>query len=188
MEKVLEDVSTVYERLGYCVVAICEGAKGPDGEPLSASATAIDVDAFGHKQMGGAAEYLCKQIAANLGLKARFDKPGTIQRMSAVLASRVDQKEAYAVGEMAVCHAVDGVSDKMVTLVRESNDPYTWSTGLADLEAVANAEKLVPDEFIADNESDVTAAFIEYARPLIGGPLPKYGYLQKSPLPKKTRS
>ena len=186
MEKVFEDVQKVYDRIGHCVIAICEGAKGPDGEPLSASGSAIDVDAFGHKQMGGVADFLCKQIAANLGLKARFDKPGTIQRMSAALASRVDQKEAYAVGQMAVRHAVDGVSDKMVTLVRESNDPYKWSTGLADLELVANAEKLIPDEFIAEDANDVTAAFLEYARPLIGGPLPKYAYLEKSLLPRKT--
>jgi len=90
------------------------------------------------------------------------------------------------VGQMAVRHAVDGMSDKMVTLVRESNDPYKWSTGLADLELVANAEKLVPDEFITENANDVTEAFREYARPLIGGPLPKYAYLEKSLLPKKT--
>ena len=185
-DKVFNDVQQVYDRLGYCLIAICEGAKGPDGETLSASASAIDVDAFGHKQMGGVADVMCKQIAAHLKLKARFDKPGTIQRMSAALASPVDQDEAYLVGQVAVRHAVEGISDKMVTLVRESDEPYRCTTGLADLELVANAEKLMPDEFIAESGNDVTAAFLEYARPLIGGPLPEYAYLRKVLLPKRT--
>jgi len=185
-EKVFNEVQQVYDRLGYCVIAICEGAKGPDGETLSASASAIDVDAFGHKQMGGVADVMCKQIAANLKLKARFDKPGTVQRMSVVLASPVDQDEAYLVGEMAVRHAVQGISDKMVTLVRESDEPYRCTTGLASLELVANAEKLMPDEFIAESGNDVTEAFLTYASPLIGGPLPEYAYLEKFLLPKKT--
>ena len=186
MQKVFDDVQKVYDRLGYCVIAICEGAKGPDGETLSASTAAVDVDAFGHKQMGGVADLLCKEISANLGLKARYDKPGTIQRMSVALASPVDQLEAYTVGQMAVKQAIEGISDKMVTLVRESNDPYKWSTGLADLELVANAEKNIPDEFIAADSNDVTEAFFEYARPLIGGPLPEYAYLGKHLLPKNT--
>ena len=151
MEKLFEDVQKVYDRLGHCVIAVCEGAKGPGGETLKASGSTIDVDAFGHKQMGGVADLLCKEIAANLKLKARYDKPGTIQRMSAALASPVDQDEAYLAGQMAVRHAVAGVSDKMVTLVRESNDPYKCTTGLADLELIANAEKLMPDEFINED-------------------------------------
>lgn len=185
-DRVFNDVQQVYDRLGYCLIAICEGARGPDGEVLSVSASAIDADAFGHKQLGGVADVMCRQIAANLKLKARFDKPGTIQRVSAALASPVDQEEAYLVGQVAVRHAVEGLSDKMVTLVRESDEPYRCTTGLADLELVANAEKLMPDEFIAESGNDVTAAFLEYARPLIGGPLPEYAYLRKVLLPKRT--
>ena len=90
-------------------------------------------------------------------------------------------------GQMAVRHAVNGASDKMVTLVRESDNPYSCTTGLVDLEAVANAEKLVPAEFINEAGNDVTGAFLAYARPLIGGPLPAYGYLQKVMIPKKLR-
>ncbi len=123
-------------------------------------------------------------MATDLKLKARFDKPGTIQRTSIALASNTDRDEAYVAGQMAVRHALDGVTDKMVTLVRESNQPYRCTTGLADLDKVANAEKVMPKEFINEAGNDVTEAFLEYARPLIGGPLPEYGYLQKVALPK----
>ena len=185
MDRFLNDVQRVYDRLGYCVVAVCEGAKGEDGKPLQASTSAVDVDSFGHAQMGGVADYLCKVIANRLKLKARFDKPGTIQRVSALLASSVDRREAYGVGAIAVRHALAGVSGKMVTIERVSNEPYASEFGLVDLEKVANSEKLIPAEFLAASGNDVTPPFMEYARPLIGEPLPLYAHLQKVLLPKK---
>ena len=185
MDRLLNDVQRVYDRLGYCVVAVCEGAKGEDGKPLMASTSAVDVDAFGHAQMGGVADYLCKVIAGKLKLKARFDKPGTIQRVSSLLASPVDREEAYGVGAEAVRQALNGVTGKMVTIERLSNDPYKSRFGLVDSEKVANAEKLIPEEYLSPEGNDVTQAFLDYARPLIGGPLPKYAYLKKVAVAKK---
>lgn len=172
--KFLEDVKATFDRLGHCLVAVCEGLRDEKGEELVASKRAVDTDSFGHKQLGGVADFLCDAIATNLGIKARFDKPGTIQRMSILAASPVDQEEAYLVGQEAVAAAVDGVSGQMITLVRESNSPYRVTTGLAPLEQVANAEKCVPPEFINERGNHVTETFLEYARPLIGGDLPPY--------------
>jgi 6-phosphofructokinase 1 len=73
----------------------------------------------------------------------------------------------------------------LVTLVRESNSPYRCTTGLADVEAVANAERPVPDEFINAEANFVTPAYLEYARPLIGGPLPAYVRFERHLAPKK---
>jgi len=174
MQKFLEDVKATFDRLGYCLVAVCEGLRDDKGGELVASKRKVDTDAFGHKQLGGVADFLCGAIAENLGIKARFDKPGTIQRMSILAASPVDQAEAYLVGKQAVALAADGVSGQMITLVRESNSPYRVTTGLAPLEEVANAERPVPPEFINERGNFVTERFIEYARPLIGGPLPPY--------------
>ncbi|HHV63363.1 MAG TPA: 6-phosphofructokinase [Firmicutes bacterium] len=182
IDKMLKDVKEVYDSLGHVVIVICEGAKDESGNFLSASSRAIDVDAFGHKQLGGAADALCKLISGNLGLKARFDKPGTIQRMSMVCVSEVDLKEAYMVGEAAVRYAAGGETDKMVILVRETGPEYRCTTGLADLEEIANAEKKLPDEFINAEGNFVTQKFIDYAMPLIGGPLPVYMRLRKYPI------
>ncbi|NPV54175.1 MAG: hypothetical protein HPY71_11720 [Firmicutes bacterium] len=121
-------------------------------------------------------------ISNNLGLKARFDKPGTIQRMSMVCVSEVDLKEAYMVGEAAVRYATDGETDKMVILVREEGPGYRCTTGLADLEEIANAEKKLPDDFINAGGNFVTREFIDYAMPLIGGPLPVYVRLYRHPI------
>ncbi len=177
MEWFLQDVKATFDRLGYCVITVCEGLKDDKGETLVASERAVDTDSFGHKQLGGVADFLCAAIAANLHIKARFDKPGTIQRMSILAASPVDMEEAYLVGQQAVVSAAEGVSGFMITLVRESNSPYRVSTGLAPLEEVANAEKQVPPEFINERGNFVTETFLEYVRPLIGPPLPPYARL-----------
>ncbi|HIE28433.1 TPA: 6-phosphofructokinase [Candidatus Poribacteria bacterium] len=177
-EKFLADVESVYSRLGYALITVCEGLKDKDGKYLTASDRAIYADAFGHKQLGGVADYLCSIIADNLKIKARFDKPGTIQRMSSLCASKTDAEEAYMVGQAAVENAIEGASGYMVSLVRESNDPYKCTTGLVPLEKVANAEKPVPDEFINEAGNFVTGAYIEYAKPLIGE-LPEYVRLEK---------
>ncbi len=185
-DRFLSDVDRVYKKLGHAVITICEGLKDERGEYLSASGKTVDVDRFGHKQLGGAAAVLCDIVAEGLGIKARWDKPGTIQRVSMLAASSVDLEEAYQVGRAAVRHAVEGQDGAMVTLVRESSEPYRWTTGLAPLERVANAERKVPDEFIAPEGNDVTDAFLAYARPLIGPPLPPYARLDMARVARRT--
>jgi 6-phosphofructokinase len=181
-EKFLADVDAVYSRLGYCVIAVCEGLVDENGEYITASSRAIDTDKFGHRQLGGVAQYLCDVVANGLKIKARWDKPGTIQRVSMVCASSTDLEEAYMVGQMAVRHAVEGKTDYMVTLVREPGAEYKCTTGLVELEKVALGTKRVPDEYINEAGNGVTDAFIEYARPLIGGQLPEYARLKKIPV------
>jgi len=183
-DRFLSAVQNAYDRLGYCVVSACEGLRDAEGKEVVASKRAIDTDAFGHRQLGGVGDFLCDLIATNLKIKARYDKPGTIQRMSSALASKVDLEEAYLVGKAAVRSAVQGVDGQMVTLVRESADPYRCTTGLAPLEKVAAAEKKLPPDFISPDGTFVTQAFLDYARPLVGG-LPKYARLEMHPIEKK---
>ncbi|MGH2399764.1 MAG: 6-phosphofructokinase [bacterium] len=185
-EQFLADVERVFRRLGHVVVAVCEGQKDERGAYLSASTTSVDVDRFGHPQLGGVAAVLCDLIATELKIKARFDKPGTVQRVSGALRSPVDIEEAVKVGEAGVKHAVAGVSAQMVTLVREGNHPYRSRTGLVPLERIANTVRPVPGEFIAPSGNDVTPAYLDYIRPLIGGDLPAYARLKNVAVPKTT--
>jgi len=97
-------------------------------------------------------------------------------------ASRVDLQEAYEVGNMAVKYAIDGNTDYMVNLVRERKKEYKCTTGLIELEKVALGTKKVPDEYINAESNFVTDAFLDYVRPLIGGPLPEYSRLKKIPV------
>ena len=185
LDRFLEDVQRVYERRGHAVVAVCEGMKDESGNVLAESKLPIDVDAFGQAQRGGVADFLCQLVRGRLGLKARFDKAGTIQRVFMATASPVDVQEAALVGEMAVRHAVEGVTDRMVTLERVADEPYQCTTGLVELAEVANQERLLPDEFLSPSGNDVTAAFTRYAAPLLGGPLPPYARLAKYPVARR---
>lgn len=184
-ERFLADVGREVDNGRGCVIAVCEGLRDAEGEPLVSFAHAVGTDSFGHKQLGGVGDYLVNLIAEELGIKARFDKAGTIQRAFGLAQSEVDVAEAKMVGEAAVRRACEGVTDMMITLERVSQQPYRCETGLAALEEVANAERPIPDEFINADGNDITEAFIDYARPLIGGPLPPYARLKLNRVPKK---
>jgi 6-phosphofructokinase 1 len=173
-EKFLEDVERVYKDLGRVVITVCEGLKDESGQTLVESRRGVDVDAFGHAQRGGVGEYLCALIREELGLKARSDKPGTIQRVCASLASKTDREEAYLVGVEAVRRAMKGDTDIMITLNRKPSPQYECTIGTVNLKEVIGRTKPLPDEYISESNNDVTKSFIEYARPLIGDPLPKY--------------
>lgn len=173
VERFLAEVRRVYDRLGFAVVVVPETMRDEEGHPL-AEEGAERSDAFGHRRLAGAANRLANLIADRLGIRARWDKPGTIQRSLMAAASPVDLDEAYLVGQMAVRHALRGEHDQMVILQREEEPGYACHTGLAPLAEIANCERRLPPEFIAPEGTMVTEAFREYALPLIGPPLTRY--------------
>ena len=160
------------------VVVLSETVRDETGKVVGSEKPTF-VDPFGHGYFESPAAYLCRMVTTELGLRARFDKPGTIQRMSMDLASSVDLDEAYLVGQMAVRYAVEGRGDEMVVLVREPGPEYRCSAGSMPLARIANTEKLFPPEYLNSRRNFVTPAFLEYARPLIGGPLRSYARLAK---------
>ena len=80
-------------------------------------------------------------------------------------------------GRAAVRYALDGHTDQIVTLAREPGERYVCATGLAPLDKVAGAVKVMPSEYIDTSNDFVTDEFIHYVRPLIGGALPRFGRL-----------
>ena len=184
-DRFLADVEAVYREHGCVVIAACEGLKNADGRLVAARQDSLNRDTFGHPEFGGLGQHLVDLVMSELKLKARLDKPGTMQRSAGLCISEVDAQEAYRVAATAVSQAVAGVSDQMVTLVREADQPYRCTTGLVPLQAVANQEKLLPDGFINEAGNFVTEAFKDYARPLLGGPLPPYVTLAAHRVPKR---
>ena len=182
LEKFLEDVQRVHGGLGYAVVVVSEGIRGEDGKPLVESGLVTDTDTFGHRQLGGVGQYLANVIAEQLNIKARFDKPGTIQRSSMLCASTTDLEEAYLVGKMAVRYAVEGKSGFMVALQRTESPEYQIVTGLVELGKIANKVREFPLEFITRDHNFVSPEFIKYFTPLLGGELPGYVKLKKIPV------
>jgi 6-phosphofructokinase 1 len=152
------------------VVAVSEGVRLPDGRYICELGQSLDfVDAFGHKQLSGTANYLASYIAGEFGCKTRTIELSSLQRSASHCASRVDILEAYQVGGAAVKAADEGDSGKMVILNRLSDDPYQSGTEVKDVHKIANDEKLVPREWVNEDGNYVTDAFVNYVRPLIQG-------------------
>ena len=171
-ERFLAQVEEIYRRIGYVIIVATETIRNEKGEPLGTSGQ-VGTDAFQHPLLSGAAQYLVELVKQKLHLRARFDKPGDLQRMASNSISSSDHDEAYMVGKMGVQALLNGESDKMVTLQRHDQPTYSCTTGLAELEQVANKQRLMPDEYLDASKTMVTQAFFEYARPLIGDPLPE---------------
>jgi len=195
-EKCVEDVREVLKEFGRCVIAAGEGLKDAQGNYVAEAGGTFSKDSFGHAQLGGAAEYLRQLIENEVGVKCRTNKLGTCQRNGMHFASLTDVNEAYMCGQAAVKMAVEGISGKMATLVRESEWPnYKCTTGSADLAAVANGEKLLPRDFLDERGTAITEKMRQYAVPLIQGEapivvgsdgLPVYVRLEKHWVAKKT--
>jgi 6-phosphofructokinase 1 len=196
LDKFCADVQTCLDKYNRCVVVVGEGVQTADGKYLGEAGGQFGQDAFGHAQLGGAGEAVRAVIEGKVGVKARTNKAGTSQRNARHFASATDVAEAYMAGSAAVQAAINGVSGKMVSLVREADHGgYRCTTGLVDLADVANGEKKVPAEFIDDNGTGVTQAFRDYALPLIAGlaevemgddGLPVYARLARHMVEKKT--
>ncbi len=178
----LRDVQRAYALYGYCVVVIGETVKDNYGKPLAGHGEPYFVDGFGHKYFPGPANYLGGLVMKELGLTSRFDKPGTLQRMSMLCASETDLAEAEMVGEEATRRALAGESDVMITLLRANapGEEYRATTGTTPLLNIANSERKMPASYINSAGNFVTSDYLDYARPLIGGPLPDYLHLDNS--------
>lgn len=159
-------VDDAVRRNGYCVVVVSEGARYADGRFL---ADAGSRDAFGHVQLGGAAPVIAGIVKNELGLKYHYAIADYLQRAARHIASAVDVKQAYAVGQAAVRMALAGDNAVMPIIRRLSDKPYRWTIGKAPLGRIANREKPVPRRFISRDGYGITAAGRRYLEPLIRG-------------------
>ncbi|GER82980.1 pyrophosphate--fructose 6-phosphate 1-phosphotransferase [Thermogemmatispora aurantia] len=172
----LARVEAIQRRLGYVVIVVAETVRDESGRPLG-SLGALGVDAFGHPLLSGAAQYLVESVRSQLGLRARFDKPGDLQRMASAYVSPVDRAEALLVGRQAVLAVLAGESDQMITLQREEGPVYGCTTGLAPLASIANEKRCLPAEYLDESGTMITEAFRDYALPLLGELPPRYAQL-----------
>jgi 6-phosphofructokinase 1 len=85
-----------------------------------------------------------------------------------IYASTVDLKESYKIGQNAVMIAKNDGTGFMSTILRRPGAIYNVEFDKVHLELVANSERTFPKNWIAPNKIDVTSAFIDYAKPLIG--------------------
>ncbi len=178
----LADVKATYAKHGRCVIAASEGIHDDQGKPiLSQLAGELDKDAHGNVQLSGTgalADLLCEQIKNKLGIsRVRGDTFGYLQRSFVGCVSDVDQREAREVGEKAVQYAIGAGRNGSVAIRRVGD--YAVDYPLIALEEVAGKTRVMEDELISASGNDVTPAFHNYLRPLLGSGLPEVARLRE---------
>jgi 6-phosphofructokinase 1 len=163
LERFLDDVQRVFDRLRRCTVVVCEGQLDDEGQPFGAD---VRVSSRGPLATN-LAHRLALLVTDRLGIKARGEKPGLLGRVSSAHRSPVDWEEARRVGGAAVRAALDGASGAMVTLERVPGSTYRTTTGIVPLEEVADVQRFLPAGWI-DPRGRVSRAFLDYVMPLVG--------------------
>lgn len=172
IEKFLNNIKNKMKSKKSIVIAVSEGIRTKEGKYIcELGAACSDKDAFGHSKLSGTAGYLSELISTEIGCKSRGIELNTPQRCASHLVSKTDIDEAFLVGYKAVEAAALNETGKMVALERVSTTPYLCSTGLYDLNRIANEVRKVPREWINENGDYVTQEFIDYLTPLIDGEL-----------------
>ena len=190
-----EKVNEKLKKQRRCMVVIGEGVNVGD--------LGILRDSFGHAQFS-ASENTVEQALINYlngtdrkdnqgraqtrlivrGI-ARSERPGTRQRREIAYISEIDKEEAYQVGVYAVKIALSGENGFMSTITRNPGLPYKVNYDKILLDTVANSEREFPKKWIASNRVDVTDEFINWALPLIRGPLPRFAKFKEIYIAKK---
>lgn len=177
----LNNLKKIQKHKKNIIVAVSEGIKDENGEYISSSKNTVD-DCFGHAKLSGTGKTLEHIVQKSLNCKVRSIELNVLQRSAMHIASLQDINEAFEVGAKAVNYAVNnGITAKMVTIIRTNNDPYEYSIDYVDIEKVANKEKLIPTEWIAEKNGDISKQLIDYISPLIYGE-PKIKYSNGLPV------
>jgi 6-phosphofructokinase 1 len=187
VDKFLADVKETFERHGRCIVAASEGIHDEKGEAIITKLMGhAEKDAHGNVQLSGTgalADLLCEEVKAKLGIKrVRGDTFGYLQRSFVGCVSDVDQREAREVGEKAVQYAVGGAGDGSVAIRRVGD--YAVDYPLIPLETVAGKTRVMEDNLINAAGNDVTPAFYDYLRPLLGADMHEVARLRAAKVEK----
>jgi 6-phosphofructokinase len=175
-DKFIDDVKATVAKYNRCQIAVSEGIKNKDGKDVAAALIAnAQTDSHGNAQLSGSgalgdmlSNLIKERIKSPSGKppRVRADTLGYMQRCWPDPSS-VDAAEARQVGIKAASDAMTGNTSGSVAIIRLSNHPYKIEKRMIGLGDVAAKTKVMPPEFIQGTH-DVSRAFVEYCRPLVG--------------------
>ena len=173
MDGFVKDVKDAMAKYGRCVIAVSEGIRDEKGTPIAALFAKGEKDSHGNLQLSGTGalgDYLSSHLKANAGIsRVRADTFGYLQRSFPGVRSEVDAKEARKAGEAALKAALQGkITKGTIAIVREKGAKYSVKFEPQNVANAAKETRSMPDAYIAANGHDVTRAFINYARPIVG--------------------
>jgi len=159
--KFLARVKECVEKYGYCAVSFPKASRMPTVNSLPMPVCAMRSVMRNWRRGTGD----CAARQGQAGYKYHWAVADYLQRAARHIASQVDVEQAYAVGKMTVELALQGRNSVMPTIVRVSDKPYKWKIGVADLDKVANVEKMLPRDYITEDGFHITAKGASIWRP-----------------------
>ena len=177
-DKFLADVDAMYKKHGRCLIAVSEGISQPGGKTWAeAMSSNLEKDSHGNIQLSGTGalgDYLAGLVTKKLTpaggkkLRVRADTFGYLQRSFPGFTSETDATEARLVGRKAVEYSGDERNvEGSVAMRRLPGGEYKIETFLTPLSTVARETKHLSPEYISSG-NNITEAFKQYARPLVG--------------------
>lgn len=169
MEEFMEDVKAELEKQPNVVVAVSEGLQFADGTYVGEGTQSGAVDIFGHKYLSGTGKALEMAVKAEIGCKVRSVELNISQRCASHIASGTDIDESVRVGRGAVFAAAQGVTRRMMTILRNGGEEYSSIIDHSDVSEIANKTKHVDGKYINERGNNVTDECCKYLLPLIAG-------------------
>ena len=163
------DLRAILETKPNVVVAVSEGIRFADGTYVCEGFGIASTDVFGHKQLSGTGKALEIAIKNEFGCKVRSIELNLPQRCASHIASKTDIEESVRVGRSAVVAASEGITCRMMTILRKNEAKYSTYIGSSDVSEIANMVKHVDAKYINERGNNVTDECLEYLLPLIKG-------------------
>lgn len=153
---------------GYCVCAVSEGIMKENGEYITIAGVEHTHERD-YVQLGGVASTLSHLVGKHLNSKTHYAIPDYCQRSASHMVSKTDWQIAYDAGKEAVNAAIRGEHGVLPIVKLTSSSPFSYEFDTVELNAVADLENHVPDNFLTEDGMDITEAALDYLRPLIQG-------------------
>jgi len=170
-EKFIEFYKECYDKYGFVSIITGEGVMGEDGNPVSATKVKDD---FGNEEFGAMAGVsvgieIHKIITKHFpDMRGEFQVTESLPMCADDRTVDIDVKEAFELGAKAAELAANGESGYMTTIERLEGPEYKTQIGKVPLCDVGGKQKPIPAEYIAENGMNMTPAFNDYIRPLLG--------------------
>lgn len=165
LEDIKEEIKEKLKEDNNLVVAVSEGFMDKDYLLENEKQKSFD-KGFNHPIIAGIGQKISDYIHKELEIKTRCVELNIVQRTS-FLISKTDSDEAFELGYLALKEGK--VKTNIVPfLKREENNPYKVSYSTTNPANIANKEKKIPKEWLA-NRKVLEEKMIEYALPLVQG-------------------
>lgn len=175
VDGLVDAVARRYEERGNVIVVVAEGAIGQDGRPLAESG---DVDAFGHRRLGGCSQWLADQLKSRI---AHDDGLVSASNISAVIPSYlqrcggpvpVDRDRAIELGKAAAGEVAAGRANRVACPSFEEGGLSVTTHDVGDVLLRDEGGTIIPrtvDPRLYDADAfGITQAGLAYLEPFLG--------------------